>query len=115
VYDIVLFERGRCMRSISDRIFADFDITPQVFFETNNWQTCFRMVEEGIAFTFLPYSVLPGYGMSGNLNKFSIPGKYERHISIYYKKRGYQTKLMQSFIEIAQETFAKLALAAGLK
>jgi DNA-binding transcriptional LysR family regulator len=111
----VLFEQGRYMRLISDLIFADFDITPRVFFETNNWQTCYRMVEEGIAFTFLPYSVLPGYEQSGDVKKFSIPGNYERHISIYYKKRSYQTKLMRSFLEITQETFAKLVQTTGLK
>jgi DNA-binding transcriptional LysR family regulator len=116
----VLFEQGRYMRFISDMIFSDFDITPQVFFETNNWQTCYRMVEKGIAFTFLPYSVLPGYDLPGyeqigELKKFSIPGNYERHISIYYKKRTYQTKLMRSFLEMAQETFAKLVQTAGLK
>jgi DNA-binding transcriptional LysR family regulator len=111
----VLFEQGRHIRFIADQIFADFGITPQVFFETNNWQTCYRMVEEGIAFTFLPYSVLPGYEQTDGPKRFSIPGNYERQISVYYKKRSYHTKLMRNFLEIVQETFDSLLLTAGLK
>jgi DNA-binding transcriptional LysR family regulator len=105
----VLFERNRHMRSMADRIFADFNISPQVFFETNNWWTGYRMVEEGIAFTFLPYSVLPGYEVSDKIKQFSLPGNYVRHVSVYFKKRTYQSKLMRSFLEISQETFAELA------
>ncbi|MDR1903240.1 MAG: LysR family transcriptional regulator, partial [Treponema sp.] len=90
-----LFERGRPMRSMADRIFADFNITPQVFFETNNWQTCYRMVEENMAFTFLPNTFIPGYEESNKMKRFSLPGSYVRYISLYFKKRSYQAKLLR--------------------
>jgi DNA-binding transcriptional LysR family regulator len=110
----ILFKPGRYLRHIADKIFEDHHIRPKIFLETNNWATCFRMVEEGMACTFLPHLPLREFSGNGQIERFSVKGGYVRHISICYKKKRYQSRLMQKFIETAGITIKEVLPTSDL-
>ncbi len=98
----VLFKTGRFLRKISDQIFSDFGITPNMILETSNWETCYRMVEEGLAFTILPYSPLKRGPENDHVNRYSIDGNYFRNVTICYHKNSYHPKIMEKFIDVTR-------------
>jgi DNA-binding transcriptional LysR family regulator len=93
-----LMKRGHHLRLLQDRVFEDNHFVPNVIMETDNWQTCYRMVESSIACTVLPFNegILE---ISGNFAKFSLPQRHFRHTVICYRKNGYHPKLLTDFIE----------------
>lgn len=98
----VLFKTGHNLRGIIDKIFADFSIHPNIILETDNWQTCVGMVTAGEAFTILPYSSI-AVSDSDSLSFYSLDGDYYRHMYIYYHKDIYLPKIIEEFINLAQE------------
>lgn len=99
----VLFKPRHHLRQMTDKIFGDYDFKPNIIFETSNWETCFRMVKEGMAFTILPYSPLHrDYWADHAIRQYSISGEYSRLMSIYYRKNTYHTELIETFIGSAQ-------------
>jgi DNA-binding transcriptional LysR family regulator len=100
----VLFKHGHQLRDMTDQIFADFGIHPNIILETENWEICYSMAEEGLAFTLLPFSPLTKF-MTDNtkkINFYSIDGSYSRQLSAYYRKNTYHHKIIETFIETAQ-------------
>lgn len=98
----VLFHSGLHIRHIADEIFTCHGIHPNVILETSNWQTCYSIVEKGMAFSILPYPpLLEGY-WTDKINCYSIDSSYDRRMSIYYRKNTYHPKIMENFIDLAQ-------------
>jgi DNA-binding transcriptional LysR family regulator len=104
----VVFKPGRNFRKIADQIFEENHIRPKIFLETNNSETCYNMVDKGLACTFLtkPYNGL--MRESDSIRIFSIKGNYIRTLSICYKKKTYRTKMIHRFIEIARKKSPEL-------
>lgn len=108
-HPFVLFKTGHYLRGFTDMIFTDFGIHPNVVLETDNWRTCLSMVENGIAFTLLPYSPIAKKDLTDNLSCYSIDGNYYRHLFIYYRKNTYHQKIIEKFISLAQTTINEMA------
>ncbi len=99
----VLFKPRHHLRQMTDKIFSDYDFKPKTIFETSNWETCFRMVKEQMAFTILPYSPLQRiFWTDHSIRQFSIGGDYSRPLSIYYRKNTYHPELIETFISSTQ-------------
>lgn len=99
----VLLKSKHRLRQIIDRIFHDFDIKPNIIFETSNWETCYRMVAEGLAYTILPYSPLNRlFWTDKTVSKYGIRGGYSRQLSIYYRQNTYHPELIKAFISSTQ-------------
>ena len=100
----ILLKPGNHLRDISDKIFRDAGIQPQVALETNIWQTCTGMVESGEAFSILPYSRLTDREPLSRLNLFSLEGDYFRHIALYHQKIARLPSVIDRFIALTQAT-----------
>ena len=99
----VLLKSKHRVRQMIDRIFSDYDIQPKIIFETSNWETCYSMVAEGLAFTILPYSPLNRFYWADNMVKgYGLSGNHCRQLSIYYRKNTYHPELIESFITLTQ-------------
>ena len=106
-YPFVLFKSGLHLRSITDKIFSDFNIEPNIVLETDNWQTCVGMVKQGEAFTILPFSTLAPKDLSHYVNCYSIEGNYYRYIYVCYNKSTYFSKIIEKFISLTQDILLK--------
>jgi DNA-binding transcriptional LysR family regulator len=103
-HPFVLFKHNHQLRKLANKLFADYEIQPNIFLETDNWELCFSMVEAGLAFTLLPYSPLKKI-QAESLNKinfFSIKGNYSRQLFAYYRKDMYHQRIIETFIEMTQ-------------
>ena len=99
----VLLKSKHRLRQIIDRIFSDYDIQPNIIFETSNWETCYRMVSEGLAYSILPYSPLNRLSWTDNkVGHYGIRGNYSRQLSIYYRQNTYHPELIESFINLTR-------------
>ncbi len=99
----VLLKPKHRLRQMIDRIFSDIDIQPKIIFETSNWETCYSMVEEGLAFTILPYSPLNRFYWTDNIVKrYGLHGNHYRQLSIYYRNNTYHPELIEAFISLTQ-------------
>jgi DNA-binding transcriptional LysR family regulator len=104
----VVFKPGRNFRKIADQIFEENHIRPKILLETNNSETCYNMVDKGLACTFLTKSYKGLMRESDSIRVFSIKGNYIRTLSICYKKKMYRTKMVHRFIEIARKKSPEL-------
>ncbi len=99
----VLFKAGNHLRGVTDQIFSDFNITPKIILETDNWQTCMGMVKMEEAFTLLPFSPVVKNSVGENISYYSIGRNYTRSIYIYYQKSLLPLKIIQDFIASVQD------------
>ena len=100
----VLFKTGNHLREITDKIFINFGIHPNIVLETDNWQTCVGMVIKEESFSILPHSFIYEKDFSDNLSCYSIDGDYYRRMFIYYNKNTYLLKTIEKFVDIVQKT-----------
>jgi DNA-binding transcriptional LysR family regulator len=101
----VLMKQGHQLRIIIDKIFADAEYIPDIILETDNWETCLRMVEAGIAFTILPNArsdVDDEY-----IHAYCLKGDYYQQTFLCYRKNAYFSKVMTEFIRIALSAFSE--------
>lgn len=102
-HPFVLFKPRHQLRKEADKVFTDTGIRPNVILETDNWETCYCMAEEGIAFTVLPYSPLKKKNFSDKVNLYRFGGNNSsRQLSIYYRKNTYHLKIINTFISFTQ-------------
>lgn len=101
-HPFVLFKPGNHLRSITDKIFSDFGIDPNIVLETDNWQTCISMIMNEDVFTILPNSTITDKYLMGDINCYSIEGNYYRSIFIYFQKNSYMPKVIDNFIHLAK-------------
>lgn len=104
-HPFVLFKHKHHLRKLTDRVFSDMGFRPNIFLETENWETCFFMASEGLALTLLPYSPLNKKFLTeslDNVSQFNIEGNYSRQLSVYYRKNTYDLKIIKAFIDSTQ-------------
>lgn len=102
-YPFVLLKPHHRLRQMIDKVFSDHDIKPRIICETDNWETCFGMVTQGIAFTILPYSPLQRVVWTDTtVKEYGIKGEYDRQLSLYYRKNTHRLALIESFIRSTQ-------------
>ncbi len=96
----VLTARNRNTRRLVDGYFEMIGITPHVFFETGNADTCIALAESGVGYTLLPRLA---YRMAHrNITTYSLPGELLQYYYISYKKSTYIAEYTQYFIELCK-------------
>jgi DNA-binding transcriptional LysR family regulator len=104
-----LLESKNYFRQIVDDIFAKHKIRPNIILETNNWETCYAMVLEGLGFTITSDSLFKKDLINDKrVQKFSIDGNSNRVISIYCRKGTYNINRINDFVDSTKETLATL-------
>jgi DNA-binding transcriptional LysR family regulator len=101
----VLLKSGHQLRIIIDKIFAGLGYVPDIILETDNWETCLRMVEAGIAFTILPNA--RSDVDDKHIRAYCLKGDYYQQTFLCYRKNVYFSKVMIEFTRIASSVFSE--------
>jgi DNA-binding transcriptional LysR family regulator len=97
----VLINRVHQLRAVQDRIILENRLEPNIILETDNWLTCLRMVESGIAFSILPNLTIDLD--TQRIKRFSFKKEYIRQTILCYRKNAFLPKILQAFISVAYE------------
>lgn len=92
----VLMKPGHQLREIINKICRDNDFTPTLALETDNWESCLRLTEKGLALTILPDSRWTSFDLKAK--KYSFNKKYYRRMFLCYRKAAYHSKILDAFI-----------------
>lgn len=101
----VLVKQGQNLRHNIDEFFCRYDIKPHIILETNNWETCYRMVAQNIGFSIIPYTNLFRPLAEADIRRYSLTGFPCRDIRIFWSKRNYRTESLIHFVTLCQEHF----------
>jgi Transcriptional regulator len=108
----LMTNRGNRIRSVTDAIFEEVQITPNIILETENVETLLGLCIRGMGITFYPKTFIAHSDLLQNIaasNKIHIFSLSENHshgtLAIGYNKTHYQTKAAKQFICMAQEIF----------
>ena len=100
----VIYKKGRQFRKIQDHIFEQNKYKPDIILETDNWLTCVRLVESGMAHTLLPN--VPKEGEGALVDKFCLANACYRHTYLCYRKNVYYSNVLDKFIEVTREFYS---------
>lgn len=112
----LLINEGNRVRTISDEIFEESQMTPNIVLETENIETVMALAAKGMGITFYPRMFIsdhqPLHQMLRNkaveksrLNFYSLDyTKAHGILAIGYHKGHYMSQAMKEFIRIAKET-----------
>jgi DNA-binding transcriptional LysR family regulator len=93
----ILMKKNHRMRSIQDLIFKENDCAPNIILETDNWQTCLRLVESGVAFTLLPNISFETFNVHAGM--YSLEKDYARTPYLCYRKNAHYTRILDEFVK----------------
>ncbi len=106
----ILVKAGQNLRRDIDRFFQEYQITPQIILETNNWETCYRMVEQNIGYTIIPYVPFFHLEAEKQIRRYSLPGLWYRDIRIYWHRQPEPSKALLHFIKLCRQAFSGVPL-----
>lgn len=96
----ILMKRGQKFRRITDAVFAEYQIQPNIFFETLNLGTVEAFVKQDLGVGFLPSS-LP---KDPDVTYYRFASKHaSRNYVIAYKEDNYQAKTSMEIIHIIRQ------------
>ncbi len=104
----ILVKQGQNLRRNIDEFFDAYGIKPHIILETNNWDTCYRMVEQNIGVTIIPLTNHFISWEKSDIKRYSLPGNHYRDIRIFWSKRTHQPPSLNSFVKLCQERFADI-------
>ena len=95
----ILLHPGQFMRNITDRIFTDYRILPNIAYETRSFDNAYRMALAGLGCTF---AISGLESASGDITFFELDsGVYSYPLSLAYRKDLYLSQAMKDFVELA--------------
>ncbi|MDR1100529.1 MAG: LysR family transcriptional regulator [Treponema sp.] len=97
----VLMKKRHRIRTAQDAILNDNGYVPLTILETDNLQTCIRMVESGFSFTLLPH--IKSEMDRTRANKYSFKDDYRQTLYLCYRRNTYYSRIMEGVINAAVE------------
>jgi DNA-binding transcriptional LysR family regulator len=97
----VLMKKRHRIRTLQDAVLNDSSYVPLTILETDNFQTCIKMVESGFSFTLLPY--IKSESDRIQANKYSFKGDYRQTLYLCYRKNTYHSRIMDGVINTTVE------------
>ena len=86
-------------------IFERYGITPNIFMETQNIETAYRLTAIGAGMTFIPENCLSYSHFEDEPHYFTIGSPpLKRDVVIAYKKGRFLSKYESDFIQIIHDT-----------
>lgn len=98
--DIVISKPGSTMRSITDRLFAENNITPNIIYELNSSEMTIQMVQEGKCCAFLPDTLLKD---ASNVSSYSLFPKVYRYQIAVFPEHLKNNDIILEFVEMIQK------------
>jgi DNA-binding transcriptional LysR family regulator len=103
----VLMKKRHRIRTKQDAILNGNSHVPLTILETDNLQTCARMVESGFFFTLLPH-VKPESDRI-QANKYSFKGDYRQTLYLCYRKNTYHSRILDGVITTIVEILGDIS------
>lgn len=101
----ILLKPEMTLRQLSNQILKDYDVTPDVMMETVSVENALRLVNEGIAITFVPKSVkdMTSDRFNGEFVQLN-PHQYYNQVVLAYKENHKKrlSKAAKTFIQMAK-------------
>jgi DNA-binding transcriptional LysR family regulator len=97
----VLMKKRHRIRTMQDAVLNDSSYVPLTILETDNFQTCIKMVESGFSFTLLPY--IKSESDKIQANRYSFKGDYRQTLYLCYRKYTYHSRIMDGVINTTVE------------
>ena len=102
----LMVSKGQRIRHVADRVLAQAGVTPQVVFESRNYETLRRLAAQGMGYAFVPrqYVGLLG-GEDYRPQYFAIPQKYAAYweLSVVTLKDAYLSRAARAFLRSFRE------------
>ena len=104
--EFILLKNGNKMRQISNKIFAEKNMIPQICFEFDQLMTSLSFAESGFGICFLTDTLLR-YGVScKNITLYQPDTTFaDRTLYIMYKKNKYLSSASSEFIRFLKDKF----------
>lgn len=97
----VMMDNNSTLRAVSDRIFRDAGVIPNMLFETNNTRSIVSMVESTLCCGIIPYFYVQE--PSPKIVRFALPDHPSWDMAIIYRKNSYLSSGAKEFIRLAQD------------
>lgn len=105
----ILAKPGIGLRRFTDKVFAHYNIRPQIVLETQNAENALRLANNGVAITLVPQSVIENVALHVDANLYPLKNPmFKSHIVISYQKNAPLTPAALAFIQMAKERFQSL-------
>lgn len=105
----ILLSPGMRMRQITNKVFSDKGIKPNILLETKSIDTSIRLAAAGLGYTFAPESTALYSGLT-DVPKYYIvenpPLKWT--LAIVYKSDSYISKAALAFSEVTKDIFKEI-------
>ena len=102
----LMVNKGQRIRHVADRVLAQAGVTPQIVFESRNYETLRRLAAQGMGYAFVPrqYVGLLG-GEDYRPQYFTIPETYAAYweLSVVTLKDAYLSRAARAFLRSFRE------------
>ena len=106
---LILGERGGNTRRLIDQFFAASGLRPQVAMELSRVSALVRMAEQGLGVAIVPVRSAAEEVAKGRLVRWWIEGaQINSELGLAYLSGGYQSPVVQSFVELCRARFAEI-------
>ncbi len=105
----ILMKQGQKFRQITDRIFQEYEIRPNIYFETLNLATIEAFVRQNLGIGFLPSSI--PRDRSVTYYRFASRNASRKYV-IAYKEDNYQAKASMEIVGIIKQALEEQNLVA---
>lgn len=97
----ILTRQGNNLRTLTDQILSDAKISPKILLETHSMDVCLHMSAYGLGASIIPDTLYYFRDPHNQVFAYPLDEKYNRDISIAYRKEMYLPFIMNEFIRIA--------------
>jgi LysR family cyn operon transcriptional activator len=102
----ILLKPGLGLRRLTDEIFKDYSIHPEIVIETQNIESAFRLANHGVGLTIVPECIITSNSGESESNFFTIGSPlYKNNVVVSYKKDDELTASSLAFLNMAKEKY----------
>ncbi|WP_156289825.1 LysR family transcriptional regulator [Oceanobacillus salinisoli] len=102
----ILLKQGLGLRRLTDVIFNEYSITPNIVIETQNIESAFRLANRGVGLTIIPESVITRNNIVNDSIFYTLGNPiYKNHVVVSYKKGESLSAPALSFLNMAKEKY----------
>ena len=94
------------MRRLTDEIFKNYSIHPEIVIETKNIDSAFRLANSGIALTIIPECIITRDNVQSDSNLFTLGNPvYKNHVVVSYRKGEILSAPALTFLNMVKEKY----------
>lgn len=98
--DFIVLRHGQKLRRLTEKVFQDYDMTPNIKLEMRSIDGAVKLCAEGVAMTIVHESVKENMDYVIKPDFYELPSRYSIVSGIAYRKNGYTCEAAKKFIEL---------------